>query len=192
MFDDVIKFQGRESDLEPMPEFWQTDTYEERYNQIIDSIVKLRGFLPSIRMQPIREGVFRVQDDTRLKDIVELTKRIKKYYMIDCFQVSIDRETNMAHLLFDWNRRDAGKSIFMNRSQHIAMSVMILCSLNLPRPEGTELWLRYFFMREYDDNPEIFDDVLNHLKHAHLGKRSYRIAYDAITYMRQKCQGLVK
>lgn len=192
MYDDVIKFRGRECDLDPTPEYWQESSYEERWQTILDAIMKARGYLPSKRMQPIREGVFKVQDSTTIDEVVAIAKKLKRWYKIDCFQVSIDRRNNTAHLLFDWNRRETGDSIFLNRSQQIAMSVKILRFLKLPRPEGTEYWHRQFLVDEYDDNPKVFSSVMDNLKHANLSKRSYRVVNDALTYLQQKCEGLVK
>lgn len=192
MYDDVIKFRGRECDLDPTPEYWQENSYDERYQAILAAIMEVRGYLPSKRMQPIREGVFKVQDSTTIDEVVTIAKELKRPYKIDCFQVSIDRRNNTAHLLFDWNKRETGDSFFLNRSQQIAMSVKILRFLKLPRPKGTELWRRQFLVGEYEDNPEVFRSVLGNLKHAKLGKRSYRIVNDALTYMQQKCEGLVK
>lgn len=192
MFDDVIKFSICEADLAPQPEHWQRESYAHRLNSILESVELKTGFPPSKNMRPIREGVFVVKDDTTIDDLVALGSKLRQWYTIDCFQCSIDRENNMAHMLFDWNDRETAKSVYINRSQQIAMSVMILRTLNLPRPEGTELWLRFFISAEYSDDQRVFTSILDQLKHAKLGRKNYHIARDVLTYVQQVCQGLVK
>lgn len=192
MFDDVIKFTNRESDLDKTSEYWESESYVERRRAIFTAIEEKTGFAPSKNMQPIREGVFKVKDATTIDDVVALSRKIKEWYTIDCFQAAIDRSDNTAHLLFDWNERESAKSVYINRSEQIALSVMILRDLDLPRPEGTELWLRHFLTGEYSDNPQVFNNILDRLKRAKLGKRNFRIARDVLTYVQQMCQGVVK
>lgn len=192
MFDDVIKFRNVTHDLDRTEEFWQEECYADRWEAIIDNIVKTTGFSPSKNMQPIREGVFQVNDTTTIEELRGLAKHIKEWYKIDCFQISIDRSCNTAHLLFDFNLREKAKSVVINRSQQIALSVMILRYLHLPRPKGAELWLGYFLKDRFTNNPSSFQVLQNKLKHAKLGKDSYMLACDVLTYVQQMCQGIVK
>ena len=192
MYDDVIKFKYVTQDLDRTEEFWLLDCYAYRWEAIIDNIVKTTGFYPSKNMQPIREGVFQVKDTTTIEELRGLARHIKEWYKIDCFQISIDREENTAHMLFDFNLREKAKSVVLNRSQQIALSVMILRYLNLPRPKGAEMWLGYFLKDRYTNNPASFRVLQDKLKHAKLGKDSYMLACDVLTYVQQMCQGLVK
>lgn len=192
MYDDVIKFKSALGDLERTDESWQEESYVHRWDAIIDSIVKSTGFSPSKNMQPIREGVFQVADNTTIDELKGLSQCIKDWYKIDCFQISIDRTTNTAHLLFDFNDREKAKSVVLNRSQQIALSVMILRYLHLPRPKCSEEWVGYFLKDRFNDNPEAFQVLHDKLKHAKLGKESYALARDVLTYVEQMCKGLVK
>ena len=192
MYNDDIKFYNRDSDLNRMPEYWQKDNYQHRIETVLASVKEKTGFLPSKNMQPIREGVFKVKDETTIEQVVAMSDKLREFYKIDCFQAFIDRRTNTAHLLFDFNDRENGKSVYLNRTDYTWLSVLILRFLDLPRPEGTELWHRYFLTRDFDDDPQVFMSVLDRLKHAKLSKRNYRIARDALLYIDQKCQGLVK
>lgn len=192
MFNDVIKFSYRDCDLPPAPERWEGESYEQRRNTIHTFIEKQTGFPPSPNMKAVREGVFKVEDTTTIEELVALGRKLKEWYKIDCFQCTIDRTDNTAHMLFDWNDRDALKSIVINRSEQIALSVMILRYLNLPSPKGTDLWYRYFLTGEHGDDPDVFNSVLEQVKHKNLGKRGYRIIYYALRYVQQMCEGLVK
>lgn len=192
MYDDVIKFRNVTSDLDRTDEFWQGDSYADRWDAIMDDIIRTTGFAPSKNMQPIREGVFQVTDTTTIEELRGLAQHIREWYKIDCFQISIDRPENTAHMLFDFNLREKAKSVVLNRSQQIALSVMILRFLHLPRPKGAELWLGYFLKDRFTNNPASFQVLEDKLKHAKLGKDSYTLACDVLTYVKQMCQGLVK
>ena len=52
MFDDVIKFAPCEHDLEKKPEYWQSDTYEQRNHAVLESIKKVTGYYPTKNRQP--------------------------------------------------------------------------------------------------------------------------------------------
>lgn len=192
MYDSVIKFISRSTDLDRTDEFWQCDTYDGRYDAIMENIVKVTGLSASKNMQPIREGMFLVKESTTVDDLIGMAALIKQWYKIDCFQIAIDRSTNTAHLLFDFNDRAKAKSVVINRSQQIALSVMILRYLDLPRPEGSEQWLAYFLKDRFNDNPESFATLLDKLKHAKLGKESFNLASDVLHYVVQMCQGTLK
>lgn len=192
MYDDVIKFSYRESDLDKTPDYWAGAAYDVRKKDLTDIIEKTTGFVPSKNIRLFREGVFKVNPDTTIEDLVSLSAKIKKLFVIDCFQCSIDRESGTAHLLFDWYNRDLGKCVYINRSEQVVLSVLILRTLDLPRPAGTDLWLRHFLFGEYSDNPDVFCSILDQLKHVGLGKHSYGIVRDALAYAHKMCQGLVK
>ena len=91
MYDDIIKFSSRYSDLDKTDESWVGASYDDRLEDIMDNIVKTTGFSPSKNMQPIREGVFDIQESTTVDNLRSLAERIRDVYLIDCFQISIDR-----------------------------------------------------------------------------------------------------
>lgn len=192
MYNEVIKFSNATHDLVRTEEFWQEDSFNDRWEAIMDDIVMTTGFGPSKNMQPIREGVFHVKDTTTIEELRGLARHIKEWYKIDCFQISIDRTDNVCHMLFDFNLRGQAKSVVINRSQQIALSVMILRSLHLPRPEGFEAWIGYFLKDRFSSNPDSFQLLHDKLKHAKLGKDSYMLACDVLMYVQQMCQGVVK
>ena len=192
MYDDVIKFAGRSSDLDKTEIFWQKDTYAGRCDAITKNVLKVTGFPPSKNMQPIREGVIKITPQVTLDELKSLARRINEWYKIDCFQIAVDRHDGTAHLLFDFHLRKTAKSVVINRSQQIALSVMILRYLHLPRPKGSEQWLAYFLKDRFNDNPDAFVTLLDKLKHAKLGKESFNLASDVLNYVQQMCQGTLK
>ncbi len=190
MYDDVIKFSNRNSDLDKSDESWAGSSYDERLSDILDNIVKTTGFLPSKNMQPVREGVFQIKQSTTIDDLKELSERIREVYMIDCFQITIDRETNTAHMLFDFNIRDKGKSVVLNRSEQIVLSVMIIRFLDLPRPECADEWLGYFIKGRYSDDNDVFDHWLDNLKHKKLNRNDFSLAREMSIFVKQICKGM--
>ena len=190
MYDDVIKFSNRNSDLEKTEESWVGSSYDDRLEDIMDNIVKTTGFAPSKNMQPIREGVFLIKESTTVDDLKSLAVRINEVYLIDCFQISIDRDNNTAHMLFDFNIRDKGKSVVLNRSEQIVLSVMILRYLDLPRPDCAEEWMGYFLKGRYTDNEDVFENWLNNLKHKKLNKNDFNLAKEMSIFVKQMCKGM--
>ena len=90
MFDDVIKFAPCEHDLEKKPEYWQSDTFKKRNHAVLESIKKVTGYYPTKNRQPIRVGVFQVADKTTIDELVGLSRKLKDWFKLDCFQASID------------------------------------------------------------------------------------------------------
>ena len=192
MYDSVIKFSCRNTDLVRTDEFWLGDTFDGRWSAIMDNIVKVTGLSASKNMQPIREGIFSIKESTTVDDLRGMAELIRRWYKIDCFQIAIDREASTAHFLFDFNDRESAKSVVINRSQQIALSVMILRYLHLPRPDGSEQWLGYFLKDRFNDNPKAFSTLLDKLKHARIGKQSFALARDVLNYVQQMCMGVLK
>lgn len=192
MLNNIIQITFPDKDLDPQPEFWQSDTFDHRQDEILEYVRANTGDIPSKNMRPIRVISFAVVSSTTIEMLIALAGKLKQWYMIDCFQCSIDRTDNTAYMMFDWNNRTTAKSVAINSSQQIAMAVMILRTLNLPRPKNSDSLLRFFLVGEFSEDPKVFADILNQLKHAGLSKRKYHIVRDVLKYVQMVCQGLVK
>ena len=190
MYDEIIKFSNRSSDLSYAEDHWHKEGYDQRLEEIMDNIVNTTGFAPSKNMQPIREGVFRIKESTNIGDLKALAVRIKEVFMIDCFQIAIDREENMAHMLFDFNIRDKAQSVVLNRSEQIILSVMILRYLDLPLPDRAEGLYGYILKSRYTDNEDVFENWLNNLKHKKLNRNDFSLAKEMSIFVQQMCQGM--
>lgn len=187
-----ITFTRGYSDLPSSPEFWSCDSFEHRKQEIIDSILKATSDEPSENMMYIRKGTFPITDVVTLPMLIILSEHIRETFKIDCFQISVDRERSKAYMLFDWNNRSTRQSYNLNYPKQIALSVMIIRELGLPRPEECRYWKRYFLLSEYNDDNQVFRKVLNDLHHARLGKKTLSLCEDMVEYMEQFCEGLVK
>ena len=192
MYKGVINFTSRDCDLDRTPEYWQGESYSERIKTIQAVVQEKTTYLPTKKLQSVREGVFKVPSTITVEQLVDLSKALRRWYKIDCFQIAINRTDNTAHMLFDWIDRETGQSIYYNTSESIILTVFVLRFLNLPKPENTRTWFRYDLLWEYYEDPKIFDHFLDFLKHSRPSKRIYRLAYEMKTFSELLCKGLVK
>ena len=174
MYKGVINFTRRDCDLDRTPEYWQGESYSERIKTIQAVVQEKTTYLPTKKLQSVREGVFKVPSTITVEQLVDLSKALRRWYKIDCFQIAINRTDNTAHMLFDWIDRETGQSIYYNTSESIILTVFVLRFLN------------------YYEDPKIFDHFLDFLKHSRPSKRIYRLAYEMKTFSELLCKGLVK
>ena len=167
MYKGVINFTRRDCDLDRTPEYWQGESYSERIKTIQAVVQEKTTYLPTKKLQSVREGVFKVPSTITVEQLVDLSKALRRWYKIDCFQIAITSES-------------------------IILTVFVLRFLNLPKPENTRTWFRYDLLWEYYEDPKIFDHFLDFLKHSRPSKRIYRLAYEMKTFSELLCKGLVK
>jgi hypothetical protein len=187
MHDAFITLTKATGDLPDGTQVWKGDSYDARREHIVGAI----GREPSPNMILIKEGRFSLAKRVEMVDLLRVMKRIKNMYGIDCFQITIDEKKHEVLLLFDWYDYKEGKSHVINRSMQIAMSVLIIRQLKLPKPTG-ELWDGYFIKSEYQDEPEMFQEMLSAIQHAEIGRKNYRRTRDLIHYVQNKIEGRVK
>ena len=102
MYKGVINFTRRDCDLDRTPEYWQGESYSERIKTIQAVVQEKTTYLPTKKLQSVREGVFKVPSTITVEQLVDLSKALRRWYKIDCFQIAINRTDNTAHMLFDW------------------------------------------------------------------------------------------
>ena len=110
MYKGVINFTRRDCDLDRTPEYWQGESYSERIKTIQAVVQEKTTYLPTKKLQSVREGVFKVPSTITVEQLVDLSKALRRWYKIDCFQIAINRTDNTAHMLFDWIDRETGQS----------------------------------------------------------------------------------
>lgn len=195
MIEDVIRWKPKRStsgDLEKTPEFWQSDTFAERDRKIVDFVVEKTGARPSYNMFYIREGVFSIKENTKMEDLLELASLIRDNLVIDPFQISIDRRTMTAHMLFDWYDYKNETCFYLTKTHQLKLSVMIIRALEIEDIELKDMFLRHFLVEEYNETPEIFDKAVEWLRHSRPSKRVYGLILRSLLYTQKKCEGLVK
>ena len=185
MIQQVFKIIPRNRDLHPTKELWVGESYESREAKIIEA----NGTRPHANMKYVREVTFEIKKNTTLSDLRNLAVAIKEECVIECFQISINRQKNVAHLLFDWYDYNEHQCFYLYESYQMAMSAMIISKLRLPFPQKLNTkWLRYFLTREYKDNHAIYQQLLEELKHKKLTKKAYHLLRQMTEYIEDICE----
>ena len=144
MIDNVLTIKTGVSNLFYTPEFFQIATYEQCREELLSLIYQKKRIKPFASMKLIREIRFFIKQSTTLWKLRCLAGKIERMFGISCFQISIDRENNTAHMLCSWIKKETGECIVLNRTEQKRLSVLVLDFLDLPRPRCADMWLRYF------------------------------------------------
>lgn len=193
MINDVFTISPRRRDLHPTKEFWVAESYADREKKIIDFINGQKGATPHANMKYIREVSFGIKKTTTMDQLRDLATHIHEECVIDCFQISISRQNNVAHMLFDWYDYKNKQCFYLYEAYQMAMSAMIIRKLKLPFPKNLDSkWLRYLLSREYSENNHIYREFIEELKHKHLSKRFFTLGQQMSTYIENVCKGIAK
>lgn len=186
----VLKFHQAFKSLEPMDEHWEKESFEEREKKIFDFFLEKTGFLPTKHLSYIRATDFPILNVTTMEQLKAFSEAAHKRYGIDCFQISIDRTKNYAHLLFDFIDKKKACSFEYNSSDYKYILVMIYDYLELYQYDLPEDMVRYYLMLRFDDDSSVFQQTLKKIDNINLGKRSYRVIRNSLIYMEQICKDI--
>lgn len=191
MIEDVFTISNSKSSLAQTPEFWQDATYEEKFSEATKLVAEKNGFTPRANTKMIREVSFLVKASTTVSQLRSLGCLLREKFKIDCFQISINREDSLAHMLFTWLDEE-GKCIALNWLDQTKLSVMVLRVLNLPRPQSVNMWRRYFLLDAFEEDPRIFKNQLDALYHGEAEKLNLPFLRDVMLYAEAMCKGQLK
>lgn len=192
MVDYVLKIKTGVTDLPLTSESYQTCTFLQKKEELLSLIFQKKKIKPFASMKLIRSISFLIKQSTSLWKLQCLADRMESLFGISCFQISIDRETNTAHLLCSWIDKDTGECFVLNRTDQKRLSVLILDYLDLPRPRCADMWLRYFLLNKFDIDPSVFARQIEHLERSEYGSLSYPVLRDSLKYVEMVCRGLLK
>lgn len=192
MIDNVLTIKTGASDLFYTPEFFQIATYEQCREELLSLIYQKKRIKPFASMKLIREIRFFIKQSTTLWKLRCLARKIEIMFGISCFQISIDRENNTAHMLCSWIKKETGECIVLNRTEQKRLSVLVLDFLDLPRPRCADMWLRYFLLNKYDNDSSVFSRQIGYLERAQYNSLSYSVLRDSLKYVEMVCKGLLK
>ena len=185
MITEIFEIKPRGRDLYPNKEMWVGETYAEREAKIVAYIMEKTFSTPHVNMKYIREIIFKIKEDTTIDDLKKLAGLIKEKCVIDCFQITINRRGNIAHLLFDWYDYKKAECFYLYDSYQLTLSVLILRELQLPIPNNlTGKWIKYFIQYDQSKNPTIFNDLMDEIKHLKLKKKKYIFIKNVLEYTR--------
>lgn len=191
MIENVFTIGNSKEDLAESPEFWQNAGYDEKLLEATSFVTEKNGFAPRANTKIIREISFPIKASTTISQLRYLAGLLKEKFKINCFQISIDRHNGMAHLLFTWIDNE-GKCVVLNWLDQTKLSVMVLRVLNLPRPHSVNMWMRYFLLDAFEDDPLIFKRQLDALYHGEIEKFNLPFLRDVMLYAEAMCKGQLK
>lgn len=192
MIDTILNIETGTTDLLHTQEFYGIATFSQKKEELLALIYQKKKFKPFASMKIIRDISFLIKHSIRLWQLQGLASKIESMFGLSCFQISIDRETNTVHMLCGWIDKETGDCIVLNRTEQKKLSVLILDYLDLPRPRCADLWLRYFLLNKYDNNPSVFAQQIELLERSEYESLSYPILRDSLKYVEMVCKGLLK
>lgn len=136
----ILNIDVARADLPMQPEYWIEETYVSRYEKLLRVIEKKTSFLPYRNTKVIREISFEVPASTTLEQIKEVSLAFEKRFKVSCFQISIDRSVQVAHLLFAWIDMETGKAVKLDVNTLKRATGMFLRRLKLPHPKDYDKW----------------------------------------------------
>lgn len=111
-------------ELSPQNEYWLEDKISDRILKIEAYCKKKSGRKLQKNAMPVREAVVVIKEDTTMKDLFDLSKRLQEELGIRIFQIAIhkdeghfDKESKQwkpnfhAHLVADWQDLNTGKTL---------------------------------------------------------------------------------
>lgn len=189
---EILTINAARRDLLPQPEFWAEAKYEEKFDKLLEIIKEKTSFLPPSNTKVIREISFHILPTTTLGDLKEVCHALEESYKISCFQISIDRKAQEAHLLAAWVNQQTGKAIQLSDNTLKRFTGTLMRRLPLPRPKNYEDWVRYILLDAYEESPDVFKQQLDKLPLLIKGQSNYSIIRDALIYAELMSKGKVK
>jgi len=145
------------SELTKNNETWKIAEIGDRYSEIAALTKEKTGRKIQAKATPIREAVVNMREDHTMEDLKRLAADLKKEFNIEAFQIHIHRDEGYtkkykskgeekgdvvlnrhAHILFDWQDKNTGKSIKLLRHQTSQMQKVTADSLGMERGELKE------------------------------------------------------
>lgn len=146
-------------------EHWKTETISQRIGAIEDLYLKEVGQKMQLVAKPIREGVVVISEETSMKELTLLGNRFKERFGIDCFQIHIHKDEGHvvtekearaakeygevkvvgsiirnlhAHMIFDWQDKETGRSIKLNPADMREMQTITAEALGMERGDANK------------------------------------------------------
>jgi hypothetical protein len=125
---------------------WKTQEVDDRYKEIAALTKEKTKRKIQAKATPIREAVVNLNSHHKMDDLKKLAKELEAAYGIQCFQIHIHRdegksETDLnyhAHMLFDWQDKETGKSFKYLRADMSKIQDLVAKSLSMVRGKKKE------------------------------------------------------
>lgn len=179
----VLRFRRSQKGLARTREFWQSESFRDRDRHIVEYYKSHSGgHIPCKNMWYIREMELDIDDHVSLKDLIKATEYVKNFFIIDCFQISIDRKNQQAHLLFDFFNKETLACVQIHSSNIALLQVFFIKHLGLSvKSKSIEnIWSHFSIRCELMENPNVLEDLLMECKHIGLSRFYYQIIKDLV------------
>ena len=192
MYKPLIKFVRHNADLKPTLEMWVKDSFAEREKAILEDFFRKNERFPSKKMNYIRKAILPINPTTSMGDLRLLSDKIKEQFNIECFQIVIKRSVQCSYFLFDFYDKELCESYWLNPMDQKYLLVLIVRTLKLDISLIPDKYLRYYFVSEYKDNPNVFYQNLELLKRKGLGKKMYSFVRNIFKYTELISSGILR
>ncbi|WBV60634.1 hypothetical protein PFY12_00610 [Chryseobacterium camelliae] len=175
-------------ELTPHNEYWQEDKIADRIQKIEAYCKEKSGRKLQKNAKPVREGVVVIKEDTTMKDLFDLSKRLEQELGIRVFQIAIhkdeghfDKESEEwkpnfhAHLVADWQDQTTGKTLKHQSFHYSKMQDLAAECLGMER--GTagsvgRLEAVEFKIQKKEEELKALEEKVDHMK-KHLGSGKF-------------------
>lgn len=191
MYSEIISVEKMTEGLDKLSEYWESASFEAKDKETRARFKSVKGYLPHPNLKMYRQVSFKIKASVSVDDIRSLAKVIRQRYKLDCFQVSVNRPTNEAHMLFVWLDEEMNGIVFTD-FDYKKLAVLILRYLNLPRPAVMTPLVKFFLKDAYMLNEDVFSQQLDVLFHTRIPGINYSLLADALRYAESMCKGELK
>lgn len=135
------------SDLTENNESWSGDRIASRRSEIEELYQAQVKQRMQAKSTPIKEAVLNLLPHHTMNDIHCLRHKLKDKFGIDCFQAYIHKDEGKskedlnyhAHLLFDWQNKETGRTFKLNRFKMVEIQTLVAETLEMERgKEGSK------------------------------------------------------
>lgn len=188
---EIAGFKICTDDLETQGQlnYWSSKSYAKAESDIVEFYISTTGGMPCKNMALIKKLTFRLPDGATIPELRNLGDKIHRFFGIECFQISIDRETTTVNMLFDFVDRETAQSIYMNTSDKKLLATLIAKELHSNETDNDPTCLRYKILLEYKEDPKIFSKYKSFLANTNIGTKGYANLLDILNYMEHLCNG---
>ena len=141
-----VKLDYVHENLTENNESWSKSSITEKYKEIQEHAISTNGKKLYKNATPIREAVINLNSNHNIDDLKKLSDRLEKEKGIKCFQIHIHKDegkskeeiNHHAHMVFDWQDKETGKMIRLNKMDMSQIQTIVADELGMERGELKE------------------------------------------------------
>jgi hypothetical protein len=124
---------------------WSDNSIQAKEKEIAKLCKSITGRKMQKNAEPIREAVVNLNEGHNIQDLQKLAEVLRNRFKIDCFQIHIHRDEGLiqengerrinhhAHMIFDWQDKETGKTLKLDRLQFSQIQTVVAESLSMER-----------------------------------------------------------